>query len=392
MSASASLMLSRETVRPLVLVVTGDARRGAEISLAVLRATDADGEVVVRSTLPSALEAMAGGVDLCLFDLSDPDRLDLEACRAVVAAAQGRPVVVVAPELLTPLAAQAVQGGAFAFQTLDPRSPHALERSVQRALRDVPPAGSRSEPMPEADRVCHDLGNVFGGILGVIALLERDPGLSPTQKSRLDLLRGAAERGSDLVTSLPSSRTLRPIESGPGAGTSFEILLQRANETTGPDSTPGPDLETTTETCEEDLPRTAVQTGTVLLVEDDAVLRSTYVELLTGQGWRVISAADGFNALLQANAHRGRIDLLISDIILPQMSGVELWRKLSRYRPEARVLFISGNLDQARILLGRGEDAPHLLGKPFSANALLGTVRTLLAGSPFVRREPPAPA
>ena len=159
-------------------------------------------------------------------------------------------------------------------------------------------------------------------------------------------------------------------ESEPGAGTPFEILLQRADETAGPDSTHGH------------------APGTLLLVEDDAFLRATYRELLVGQGWEVLAAPDGFNALLQANARRGRIDLLICDVILPQMSGIELWQKLSRLRPEAAVLFISGDLEKARKLLGH-EDPPHLLAKPFTPTALLDTVRLLLAESPFLRPEPP---
>lgn len=161
-------------------------------------------------------------------------------------------------------------------------------------------------------------------------------------------------------------------ESEPGAGTPFEILLQRANETAGPDSTH------------------VHAPGTLLLVENDVFLRATYRDLLVGAGWQVLAAHDGFNALLQANAHRGRIDLLICDVILPQMSGIELWRRLSRLRPEATVLFISGDLERARKLFADGEDPPRLLAKPFTPATLLETVRVLLAESPFLRQEPPA--
>ena len=218
-------------------------------------------------------------------------------------------------------------------------------------------------------RVVHDLNNVLGGLLGLVELLGRDRGLSSASRTRLADVRRATRRAVDLVAELNTKGPHRS-ESEPGAGTSFEILLQRANETTGPDSTPEPG---------------APNQGTVLLVEDDDVLRATYEELLTGQGMQVIAAADGFNALLQANTHHGRIDLLISDIILPSMSGIELWRKLSRFRPEAQVLFISGNLNQARVMIGPEGGGHHLLGKPFTATALLESVRALLASSPFVR-------
>jgi DNA-binding response OmpR family regulator len=284
LTAAPSSDLSSETARPVVLLVSVDAKRIARLSYAVSRATNSNADVVVRDTTPSALEVIRQGVHLCLFDLSDPARLDLGACRSVIAATGTRPVIVVAPEHLAPLATQAVDGGAFEFQLLDAGSSKDLESAMRRALVDAP------EPVPVA-------------------------------KPR---------------------------------------------------------------------PRTAI--GTVLLVEDDDVLRTTYVDLLAEQGWTVIGAADGFNALLRASSHRGRIDLMISDVILPKMSGVELWRKLSRFRPEARVLFITGNLDQARALVGRGEDAPHLLAKPFTPTALLDTVRALLAESPFTRELPPEPA
>ncbi len=177
-----------------------------------------------------------------------------------------------------------------------------------------------------------------------------------------------------------------PTESEPGAGTSFEILLQRANETAGPGSTHGSALAPAGSPAPGAHPRR----GTILIVEDDSYLRSTYAELLAAEGWAVLAAADGFNALLVAGAHKGRLDLIVTDILLPQMSGIELWRKLSRLRPETQVLFISGNLEQARLLLGSGPDKPPLLAKPFTPKALLVMVGTMLADSPFLRRDPPA--
>lgn len=129
--------------------------------------------------------------------------------------------------------------------------------------------------------------------------------------------------------------------------------------------------------------------GTILLVEDEPALLTAYSEVLTEKGWQVLAAADGFNALLLAGAHSGRIDLLVSDLLLPQMSGIELWRRLSRFRPEAHVLFISGNAEQARLLLDRGADTARLLPKPFTPSALLATVRAILAESPFLRPHPP---
>lgn len=370
--------LVRPSTRPRILVVTSDTARAAALSLAASRATDADGEILVRMTAAAAIEAGSAGVEACVFDLSDPTRLDLEACLAVIRALGGRRVVVVATEEQTPLAAEAVRAGAFEFQPLGVDSPRELERALQRALDQSPGADDETAAAPDVARIAHDLNNVLGGILGLVDLVGRDRSLSAAGRTRIADLRHTAKRGAELVAMLLEDRPRRS-ESEPGAGTTFEILLQRANETPGPDSTPDPkDAET---------PR-----GTVLLVEDNEVLRATYEELLAGHGLRVLVAGDGFNALLQASTHPGRIDLLVSDVILPQMSGIELWRKLSRYRPEAQVLFISGNVSQARVMIGQGGGPHHLLAKPFDATSLLATVRMLLANSPFVRPEGPAPA
>jgi two-component system cell cycle sensor histidine kinase/response regulator CckA len=184
---------------------------------------------------------------------------------------------------------------------------------------------------------------------------------------------------------------LRPAASESGAGASFGILLQRTNGD-GPGSTPGPARTPRPAASGPSTPEDNRPQGTILLVEDDEPLRTTYAEVLGAHGWEVLVASDGFNALIQAGAHRGRIDLLVSDLLLPQMSGIELWRRLSRFRPEARVLFISGNLEQARLLVDRGADTARLLGKPFTPRALLDTVRAILADSPFMRGEPPATA
>ena len=166
---------------------------------------------------------------------------------------------------------------------------------------------------------------------------------------------------------------MTPTESEPGTRTPSEILLQRTDAPDGTGSTPA--------------------RGTVLLVEDDAVLRTTYAGLLRGEGWTVLAAPDGFNALLVAGGHRGRIDLLVTDILLPQMSGLELWRKLSGFRPEAQVVFITGNFEQARVLLGGESDPPPVLGKPFTPRALVEAVQGALADSPFLRpKGPPDPA
>jgi two-component system, cell cycle sensor histidine kinase and response regulator CckA len=91
----------------------------------------------------------------------------------------------------------------------------------------------------------------------------------------------------------------------------------------------------------------------------------------------VLQAADGHQALTVAQQHRGPIDLLLTDVVMPQLSGPELARHLRRLRPRAAVLYMSGYADSR--LARRGVDEPHvhLIHKPFEPAALLRTVANL---------------
>jgi len=119
-------------------------------------------------------------------------------------------------------------------------------------------------------------------------------------------------------------------------------------------------------------------TETVLLVEDVDTVRALAREILRLNGYTVVEARHGREALLLSEAHRGPIHLLLTDVMMPGMSGGELARRLREVRPEARVLYMSGYADDAifrRALPGK-EGA--FLEKPFTAAALSRKVREVL--------------
>jgi hypothetical protein len=124
---------------------------------------------------------------------------------------------------------------------------------------------------------------------------------------------------------------------------------------------------------------------TILLVEDEASLRRVAERILVGAGYSVIAAADGSDALSTAQGRLQEIDLLLSDVIMPQMSGPQLAEELLGERPDLPVLFMSGF---AAPLLGVGghvgEDV-ELIDKPFSAPTLLAKVGEVLAREPGAR-------
>jgi PAS domain S-box-containing protein len=117
---------------------------------------------------------------------------------------------------------------------------------------------------------------------------------------------------------------------------------------------------------------------TVLLVEDEDIVRSLVSEMLTSAGYRVLAAPDGASALATAGEFRGQIDVLMSDVVMPGMSGQELAGHLVRVRPGVRVLFTSGYTEDA--ISGHGVLSPGtaFLEKPFTSGQLGEKLRALL--------------
>jgi two-component system, cell cycle sensor histidine kinase and response regulator CckA len=153
------------------------------------------------------------------------------------------------------------------------------------------------------------------------------------------------------------------VESERGQGATFRIYL--------------PEVEAQLEPVRPDRRQAPVRAGneTVLFAEDDDLVRYLSVAALARLGYRLIEAADGVEALRATEEHNGPIHLLVSDVSMPRMGGVELARRFSELRPDAAVLFISGYAGEAVHELG--PDA-NLLHKPFTNDDLLARVREVL--------------
>jgi len=123
-------------------------------------------------------------------------------------------------------------------------------------------------------------------------------------------------------------------------------------------------------------------TETVLLVEDDPVVRELAKALLGAAGYNVLAEETVSACLGQARDHRGPIHLLLTDFILPSMRGPEVAARFAQARPDARVLYMSGYTGD---MMGRREQLPlaaSLLPKPFTASQLLEKVREVLDARP----------
>ncbi len=119
-------------------------------------------------------------------------------------------------------------------------------------------------------------------------------------------------------------------------------------------------------------------TETILLVEDDEMVRNLVRETLEREGYKVIGAADPVEAQRIADAHRGKIQLLITDVVMPRLSGKELAKALVERRPAMKVLYMSGYTDSAIVNSGILQKEVAFLQKPFTPAALTSKVRDVL--------------
>jgi two-component system cell cycle sensor histidine kinase/response regulator CckA len=161
------------------------------------------------------------------------------------------------------------------------------------------------------------------------------------------------------------------VESAPGAGTTVKVYLPWVEAEPAAEEPRRPAVP-------EELPRA---TETVLLVEDEDMVRRMTREVLEGAGYRVLEASSGFEALRVSAGHNGRLDLLLTDVVMPGMSGRELSERLAPVRPAMKVLYMSGHTDDAIFHHGVTQAGTGFLQKPFTPDALERRVRALL-GNP----------
>jgi PAS domain S-box-containing protein len=155
-------------------------------------------------------------------------------------------------------------------------------------------------------------------------------------------------------------------DSMPGRGTTFSVALPRVDA-------PADSLTVRREV------GTLAGSETILLVEDDALLRPLATSVLSRLGYTLLVAEDAREAERVAAEHRGPIHLLLTDVVMPGASGADLARRLTVTRPETRVLYMSGYLDEAIVQHGVLEPGVAFLHKPFGPEALARKVREVLA-------------
>ncbi|MBI4376515.1 MAG: response regulator [Elusimicrobia bacterium] len=156
------------------------------------------------------------------------------------------------------------------------------------------------------------------------------------------------------------------INSAPGRGTTFKICFPLVKEAAEPVASP------------ERTIKSLRGSETILLVEDDERVRNLTRRILTQQGYKVLPTADGTEALRVCDEHKGDIHLLVTDVVMPRVSGGELARQILQTRAGIKVLYISGYTDNVIAHQGVLKPGIHFLQKPFTPEGLARKMREVL--------------
>lgn len=156
------------------------------------------------------------------------------------------------------------------------------------------------------------------------------------------------------------------VYSEPGCGATFRVYLPVSDQEPPPVAAPVA------------APARVHGSETILLVEDDEQVRELARAVLTRQGYQIITAASGNDAIALLDGHEGAVDLLLTDVVMPEMSGKDLFDCLAATNPDLRVLYMSGYTDDVIAHRGVIDEGVNFIQKPFAVQALAAKVRHVL--------------
>jgi signal transduction histidine kinase/CheY-like chemotaxis protein len=241
--------------------------------------------------------------------------------------------------------------------------------------RDAMPRGGRLTVSTRSLDLEHSRGSVPPGSYVLLSVTDTGEGMDRDTRERIfepffttkDMGKGTGLGLSTVYGIVAQSGGHITVRSAPGQGSTFDIYLPQATT----------DLPEEQEQKSSHLPR---GTETILVVEDDALVRRVARRILASVGYTVLEAPDGHQALQIAADHSGEIDILLTDVIMPGMNGKELAERMISETPGTKVIFMSGYVDNLVVHQEIIEPGIDFLQKPFDVKGLLYKVREALDG------------
>jgi two-component system, cell cycle sensor histidine kinase and response regulator CckA len=258
--------------------------------------------------------------------------------------------------------------------------PSQIEQAIVNLVinaRDAMPRGGRLTIATSNTEIPAEPGQpppAAGGSSVVLAVSDTGTGMDAETRSRIfepffttkPIGKGTGLGLSTVYGLVQQSGGQISVSSEPGRGTTFRISLPRTEE----QASEAEALSTETDACRG--------SEVVLLVDDEEAVRSLARRILKAKGYKVLEAGSGEDALERSRKHSGRIDLLLTDVVMPGRSGPEIAQVLSRERPDLKVLYVSGYTDDDTFTRGLLETGVSFLQKPFGLEILARRVRDIL--------------
>ena len=394
----------RGVVRLVGTIMDITARKGLEDQFLQSQRLETVGRLAgaVAHDFNNVLTVINGYSDLLLADLKDddPDRSSLEAIRQAGERASGitrqlltfsrkhasdprvvslgsavREVERMARGVLREAVNLSIQLEAIDDAVfIDPAHLHQVLMNLIVNARDAMPQGGSLRIATSCEDLADGRGDVEPGRYLCLTVTDTGTGMDAATLGRIfepffttkEQGRGTGLGLSTVHGIIAQAGGAIRVQSTPGVGTTFRLYLPPATaETAEPASLAVP---------------TAVRRGseTILVVEDQEDVRDVTVAVLRGAGYAVLAASDGPEALHTAARHEGRIDLVLTDVIMPGMDGKSLAEALTASRPGLRVLYTSGYTDDVLSAHDIDHAGTGYLAKPFTPDGLMAAVREVL--------------
>jgi len=220
------------------------------------------------------------------------------------------------------------------------------------------------QPLPAGDYIRLSFKDTGSGISKEVAERIFEPFFTTKPKGR-----GTGLGLSTVYGIVRQNKGAVYLDSALGEGTTFEIYLPRSFE----------EEKAPTETELEKVVSAENKNARVLLVEDDLMVRTLAKRILEADGHEVLVATNGKEALALCEEQEEDLDLLLTDVMMPEMGGTELYEKVCQQYPGLKVLFMSGYSEEFLAKVGSDEQHLELIQKPFTFTALQSRVRDIIA-------------